>query len=104
MDLGPTWTLLDPLGPWTFGLALKLANLYCCLTCKHFSIYFLIYYIKAIRSSPLTSPQRAQNAARQAERDQRQLGSPPSRRYPHSSTSVPANISPTLNVSKSNLS
>ena len=46
--LGPFWTLLDPLGPWTFELALKLANLYCCLTCKHFSIYFLIYYIKTL--------------------------------------------------------
>lgn len=34
----------------------------------------------SIRSSPPTSPQRAQSAARQAERDQRLLGSPPSRR------------------------
>ncbi|KAI6010573.1 hypothetical protein BKA83DRAFT_4132527 [Pisolithus microcarpus] len=34
-------------------------------------------------STPPTSPQRAHNAARQAERDQRVLGSPPSRRQPH---------------------
>ncbi|KAI5990787.1 hypothetical protein EDD15DRAFT_1145655 [Pisolithus albus] len=34
-------------------------------------------------STPPTSPQRAHNAARQAERDQRVLGSPPTRRQPH---------------------
>ncbi|KAI6130618.1 hypothetical protein EV401DRAFT_2193969 [Pisolithus croceorrhizus] len=35
------------------------------------------------QSTPPTSPQRAHNAGRQAERDQRVLGSPPSRRQPH---------------------
>jgi hypothetical protein len=34
----------------------------------------------SIKSSPPTSPQRAQSAARQAERDQHLLGSPPSHR------------------------
>ena len=34
-------------------------------------------------STPPTSPQRAQTSARQAERDQRDLGSPPFRRQPY---------------------
>ncbi|KAG1751743.1 hypothetical protein EDB19DRAFT_1824652 [Suillus lakei] len=34
-------------------------------------------------STPPTSPQRAQAAARQAERNQRNLGSPPARRHPN---------------------
>ena len=33
-------------------------------------------------TTPLTSPERAQAAARNAERNQRNLGSPPARRYP----------------------
>ena len=51
------------------------------------------------RSTPPTSPQRAQSATRQTERDQRQLGSPPSRRYPHSAMQPPANIPAALMVS-----
>jgi len=35
------------------------------------------------RASPPSSPQRAQSAGRQAEHDQRVMGSPPSRRQPH---------------------
>ena len=35
-----------------------------------------------IRTTPPTSPQRTQQAGRQAERDQRQMGSPPGRRQP----------------------
>ena len=34
-------------------------------------------------TTPVTSPQRAQAAARDAERNQRNLGSPPARRYPN---------------------
>jgi len=33
-------------------------------------------------TTPLTSPERAQAAARNAERNQRNLGSPSARRYP----------------------
>lgn len=51
------------------------------------------------RSSPPTSPQRAQSAARQAERDQRQLGSPPSRRRPHFPVQAPLNMPAALVVS-----
>ncbi|KAI6010574.1 hypothetical protein BKA83DRAFT_4132528 [Pisolithus microcarpus] len=39
--------------------------------------------IVEFQSTPPTSPQLAHNAGRQAERDQRVLGSPPSRRQPH---------------------
>lgn len=39
--------------------------------------------------TPPTSPQLAHDAARQAERDQRVLGSPPSHRQPHHSVQVP---------------
>ena len=63
--------------------------------------FFLLLYtylhMLCIRPSPLTSPQRAQHASRQAERDQRTIGSPPSRRrrHPHppvfSSTAGPSN-------------
>jgi len=34
-------------------------------------------------TTPVTSPQHAQAAARDAERNQRNLGSPPARRYPN---------------------
>ncbi|KAH0839775.1 hypothetical protein J3R83DRAFT_718, partial [Lanmaoa asiatica] len=50
------------------------------------------------RSSPPTSPQRAQSSARQAERDQRVLGSPPSRRQPHPIMQPPLHIPPALIV------
>ncbi|KAH0836873.1 hypothetical protein J3R83DRAFT_8665, partial [Lanmaoa asiatica] len=46
--------------------------------------------------TPSTSPQRAQHAARQAERDQRQLGSPPSRHHPHPAMQPSSNIPPAL--------
>ena len=48
-SLGPSWTPLDLWTCWTdLGFSLKLANLYCCLTCKHISIYLLTYYTKAL--------------------------------------------------------
>ena len=45
-------------------------------------------------STPPTSPQRAQNAARQAERDQRLLGSPPFRRPPYPQPPSPPRNAP----------
>ncbi|KAN0073607.1 hypothetical protein V8E55_012214 [Tylopilus felleus] len=48
-------------------------------------------------STPPTSPQRAQSTARQAECDQRQLGSPPSRRHPHS-VMQPSDVPPALRI------
>ena len=62
-----------------------------------FSIGML--YKISIRSTPPTSPQRAQNAARQAECDQRQLGSPPSRRRPRPAMQSPSNMPVALRVS-----
>ena len=56
-------------------------------------------YEFSIRSTPPTSPQRVQNAAHQAERDQRQLGSPPSRRYPRPAMQSPSNMPAALMVS-----
>ncbi|KAH0835448.1 hypothetical protein J3R83DRAFT_9081, partial [Lanmaoa asiatica] len=49
-----------------------------------------------IRVSPPTSPQHAWNAGRQAERDQRTLGSPPSRRHPAYPSQMPQNIADAL--------
>jgi len=51
----------------------------------------------SVRSSPSTSPQRAHNAARQAEHDQHILGSPPSRQRP---SSIPTNVPAALMVGK----
>lgn len=60
-------------------------------------IFFLIIsYI--CRSSPYTSPQRAQHASHQAEREQHTIGSPPSRRQPHSLGVVPSEIPAALKV------
>ena len=58
-----------------------------------------ILYEISFRPTPPTSPQRAQNAARQAERDQRQLGSPPSRRHPRPVMQPPSNMPVALMVS-----
>ena len=60
-----------------------------------------IPYEFSIRSTPPTSPQRAQNAARQAECDQRQLGSPPSCRHPHPAMQSSSNMPAALMVSLS---
>ena len=51
------------------------------------------------RASPPTSPQRAQSAGRQAERDQHVMGSPPSRRQPHPPITLPPNAPSALLVS-----
>ena len=65
-----------------------------------FSRFFIgVLYKISIRSTPPTSPQRAQNAARQAERDQHQLGSPPSRRHSRPTMQSPSNIPVALRVS-----
>ena len=52
-----------------------------------------------IRAIPPTSPERAWTAGRQTERDQRILGSPPSRRRPPSAASMASNIPNALIVS-----
>ncbi|KIJ08898.1 hypothetical protein PAXINDRAFT_18006 [Paxillus involutus ATCC 200175] len=48
------------------------------------------------RATPPTSPQRAQSAARQAERDQRIMGSPPFWRQPRAPIVLPPNAPPGL--------
>ena len=48
--------------------------------------------------SPPTSPQRAWNAGREAERNQRVLGSPPSRRYPSPTVQMSPQMSAALMV------
>ena len=53
----------------------------------YFNRVLLIKFLLRLPSTPPTSPQRAQSAARQAERNQRNLGSPPARRLPQN---VPA--------------
>ena len=45
-------------------------------------------------STPPTSPQRAQNTARQAEREQRILGSPPFHRQPYRQPPSPPQNAP----------
>jgi hypothetical protein len=73
-------------------------------------VYFVHVYIAYLhtnlivfRASPPTSPQRAQLAARQAEREQRQMGSPPGRRQPRSQTQpMPLNMPLALAVSDKN--
>ena len=55
--------------------------------------------MKYDRASPPTSPEQAWTAGRQAERDQRVLGSPPSRRRPPSAASMASSISNALIVS-----
>ncbi|KAI6096420.1 hypothetical protein EDD16DRAFT_1528037 [Pisolithus croceorrhizus] len=44
------------------------------------------------RATPPTSPQRARDATRQSERDQRTLGSPPQRRYPQAAAPPPPGL------------
>ena len=52
-----------------------------------------------VRASPPTSPQRAQSTARQAEREQRVMGSPPRlRRQPRPPVAFPPNAPPGLMV------
>jgi len=63
-----------------------------------------VTYIYKIMSTPPTSPQRAQNTAHQAERDQRILKSPPFRQLPyHQPPSPPHNAPAALLVSISSL-
>ncbi|KAF9236081.1 hypothetical protein BU15DRAFT_64272 [Melanogaster broomeanus] len=49
-----------------------------------------------IEETPLTSPERAQRAARHAERERRDLGSPPMCRQPYRTVTVPENPLPAL--------
>ena len=94
LKIGPGPSPLDlDLSPWTwtfiFGPGFLLSWIYFGLEifeleCKYFELCVHIWHKVSIRSTPPTSPQCAQSTARQAERDQRQLGSPPSRRHPHS--------------------
>ncbi|KAF9232108.1 hypothetical protein BU15DRAFT_67760 [Melanogaster broomeanus] len=49
-----------------------------------------------LRETPLTSPERAQRVARHAERERRDLGSPPMRRQPYRTVTVPENPPPAL--------
>ncbi|KAG1755248.1 uncharacterized protein EDB91DRAFT_1332954 [Suillus paluster] len=55
-------------------------------------------FVATLPSTPPTSPQRAQSAARHAERNQRNLGSPPARRVPQNDPAPVAPDAPHMNI------
>ncbi|KAF9230044.1 hypothetical protein BU15DRAFT_84121 [Melanogaster broomeanus] len=61
-----------------------------------FAILSINLTLAFVREIPLTSPERAQRAARHAERERRDLGSPPMRRQPYRTVTVPENPPPAL--------
>ncbi|KAI6016263.1 hypothetical protein BKA83DRAFT_4128894 [Pisolithus microcarpus] len=78
------------LGCLCFGLQFFfLGELSCTVLSPNTSVSAGTLCVHPIMPTPPTSPQLAHDAARQAERDQRVLGSPPSRRQPHHSVQVP---------------
>ncbi|KAG1717523.1 uncharacterized protein EDB91DRAFT_1352947 [Suillus paluster] len=67
-----------------------------CYILPHFFDFLL--HTAMLPSTPPTSPQRAQSVARQAERNQRNLGSPPARRLPQNDHAPVAPDAPHMNI------
>ncbi|KAI5980815.1 hypothetical protein EDD15DRAFT_2205126 [Pisolithus albus] len=88
--------ILGPfLGQTSVGLPLFwtafffLGELSCTVLSPNTSVSTGTFCADPIMPTPPTSPQLAHDATRQAERDQRVLGSPPSRRQPHHPVQAP---------------